>query len=115
MTKFLTVLIASSLKNSATNPESAEDASNTIKDLFDVNVCPYLRGDENNFYLSANPKDVEGMEIGFLNGKQEPEILVQDQPTVGNVFVYDTIRYKVRHEYGGAVTDFRAFAAGIVA
>ena len=58
--------------------------------------------------------EIEGIEIGFLNGKQEPEILVQDQPTVGNVFVYDTIRYKVRHEYGGAVVDYRAFAGAIV-
>lgn len=103
------------IKNSEYNPEGLERASNTIRDSFDPIVSPYLRGDENNYYLAAKPADVEGIEVGFLNGKEEPEILVQDQPTVGNVFVYDTIRYKVRHEYGGAVTDFRAFAAGIVA
>jgi len=102
------------LKDSEFNPEGAERAVNTIRDSFDVQVSPYLRGDENNYYLSALPKDIEGLEIGFLNGREEPEILVQDQPTVGNVFTYDTIRYKVRHEYGGAVIDFRAFAASIV-
>ena len=104
------------LKNSEFNPEQLERAVNTIRDSFEVtDATPYLRGDENNYYLSAQPGDVEGIEIGFLNGKEDPELLVQDQPTVGNVFVYDTIRYKVRHEYGGAVVDYRAFAASIVA
>lgn len=102
------------LKNSEFNPEGAERATNALRDAFDPQVSPYLRGDENNYYLSANPSDIAGIEVGFLNGKEEPEILVQDQPTVGNVFVYDTIRYKVRHEYGGAVVDFRAFAGAIV-
>jgi len=105
---------ALALKNSEKHPENAEGGVNTLRDSFDPIVSPYLRGDENNYYLSAKPSDVEGIEIGFLNGREEPEILVQDQPTVGNVFTYDTIRYKVRHEYGGAVTDFRAFAGAIV-
>ena len=103
------------LKQSEKNPENAEQGVNTIRDSFDPIVSPYLRGDENNYYLSAKPSDVEGIEIGFLGGRQDPEILVQDQPTVGNVFVYDTIRYKVRHEYGGAVVNYRAFAGSIVA
>lgn len=102
------------LKNSEFNPEGAERATNALRDAFDPIVSPYLRGDENNYYLSANPSDIEGIEIGFLNGKEDPEILVQDQPTVGDVFVYDTIRHKIRHEYGGAVVDFRAFAGSIV-
>ena len=102
------------LKNSEFNPEGAERAVNTLRDSFDPIVSPYLRGDENNYYASANPSDVEGLEVGFLNGREDPEILIQDQPTVGNVFVYDTIRYKVRHEYGGAIVDFRAFAGAIV-
>jgi hypothetical protein len=105
---------ALALQKSEKHPENAEGGINTLRDQFDVQQSPFLRGDENNYYLSAKPGDVEGIEIGFLNGKEEPEILVQDQPTVGNVFIYDQIRYKVRHEYGGAVTDFRAFAGSIV-
>ena len=106
---------ALALANSEKHPENAEGGINTLKGQFDVQQSPFLRGDENNYYLSAKPSDVEGIEIGFLNGKEEPEILVQDQPTQGNVFLYDTIRYKVRHEYGGAVVDFRPFAGAIVA
>lgn len=105
------------LKGSAMNPESAEEAINTIKGAFDIGgggACPYLQGDENNYYLTAKPSDVEFIEVGFINGQEAPEILIQDNPTVGNVFVYDTLRYKVRHEYGGAVVDYRGAAAGIV-
>jgi len=105
---------ALSLQNSDKNPETAEGGINTLKGQFETKQSPFLRGDENNYYLTAKKSDVEGIEVGFLNGKEEPEILVQDQPTAGNVFVYDTIRYKVRHEYGGAVVDFRAFAGAIV-
>lgn len=106
---------ALALKTSQKNPENAEGGDNTLRDSFEVEISPYLRGDENNYYLSAKTSDIEGIEIGFLNGKEEPEILVQDQPTVDNVFIYDQIRYKVRHEYGGAVVDFKAFAGAIVA
>lgn len=106
---------AEQLINSTLHPESGENAVNTLKGACKITVSPYLGGDENNYYISYGKAEVELIEIGFLNGKQTPEILVQDQPTVGNVFVYDTLRYKVRHEYGGAVPDYRAFAAGIVA
>jgi len=106
------------LKTSDKNPEAAENATNVIKESFTIGgngACPYLQGDENNYYLTAAPSQVEGIEIGFLNGKEEPEILVQDNPVMGNVFVYDTIRYKVRHEYGGCVVDYRGLAGSIVA
>ena len=100
------------------NPEAAENAINTIKGQFTIGgggACQYLQGDENNYYLTAPTSDLELIEMGFLNGKQEPEILLQDNPTVGNVFTYDTLKYKVRHEYGGAIVDYRGAAAGIVA
>lgn len=106
---------ALALKDSPTNPESAEGAVNTIRESFEPIVSPYLRGDENNYYLNAPPSDMDGIEVGFLQGKEEPEIMVQDNPVMGNVFTYDQIRYKVRHEYGGSVVDFRAFAGSIVA
>ena len=105
---------AEKIINSTLHPENAENGVNTLKGACKVMVSPYLRGDENNYFLSAGKTEIDLIELGFLNGKVAPEILIQDQPTVGNVFVYDTIRYKVRHEYGGSVPDFRAFAAGIV-
>ena len=104
---------ADSINQSNLHPENAENGVNTLKGFGDVFASQYLQGDVNNYYLSAK-SGVDLIEVGFLNGKVTPELIVQDQPTVGNVFLYDTIRYKVRHEYGGVLPDYRAFAAGIV-
>ena len=64
------------------------------------------------WYLLADPAQIESIEIGFLNGREEPELLVQDNPTAGNVFTNDEISYKIRHIYGMGWLDYRgAFAA----
>ncbi len=56
----------------------------------------------------ADKADVPTIEIGFF-GSEEPEIIVQDRPDVGSMFAADKITFKIRHIYGGAVLDFRAF------
>ena len=61
------------------------------------------------WWLVANPAEVPTVVMGFLNGQQEPELFVQDQPTVGSVYTADKISYKVRHIYGGDVIDHRSF------
>lgn len=64
------------------------------------------------WYLLADPSQIESIEVGFLNGREEPELLVQDNPAAGNVFTNDEISYKVRHIYGAGWLDYRgAFAA----
>ena len=65
--------------------------------------------DTDDWYLSSDPGDVQGMEIGFLDGKEDPEIFVQDNPNMGSLFSHDIITYKIRHVYGKVITDFRAF------
>jgi hypothetical protein len=49
-----------------------------------------------------------------MDGREDPELFVQDMPNVGSMFNNDQLTYKIRHIYGGAVMDFRPFAAGIV-
>ncbi|WP_284735637.1 phage major capsid protein [Dongia deserti] len=71
--------------------------------------------DTNDWALYADPMDVPGIEIGFLNGNEEPELFVQDAPTVGSMFTNDKTTYKIRHIYGGAPVDFRAFDKSVVA
>lgn len=71
--------------------------------------------DANDWCAVANPLDCPGIEIGFLDGRQEPEVWVQDQPTVGSMFSNDTMTYKVRHIYGGTVVDFRGLLKSVVA
>ena len=59
--------------------------------------------------LIADPLKMETIEISFFNGRQTPELFVQDQATVGSVFTADKISYKIRHIYGGDVIDYRPF------
>lgn len=90
------------------------DANYTRTYGLEVVSVPYWT-DANNWFLSASPMDVPTIEIGFLNGREEPELFVQDEPTNGSMFSNDKITYKVRHIYGGAVLDYRGLQGNIVA
>lgn len=63
--------------------------------------------DANDWYLSADVADIPCIEIGFLDGEEEPQLFIQDNPTVGSMFSHDQLTYKIRHIYGGAVIDYR--------
>lgn len=51
----------------------------------------------------ANKDDGPCLEVGFLDGQEEPMLLLQDSPTEGAVFTNDMISYKLRHIYGATV------------
>lgn len=59
--------------------------------------------DTNDWVTVADPAVMPVLEIGFLDGKEEPELFVQDMPNVGSLFSNDQITYKIRHIYGGNV------------
>ncbi|MGO1078333.1 phage major capsid protein [Inquilinus sp. CA228] len=71
--------------------------------------------DANDWAMASDVADIAGIEIGFLDGKEEPELFVQDNPTVGSMFSNDQLTWKIRHIYGGNVLDFRAFYKAVVA
>ena len=60
----------------------------------------------------ADPRVIDTVEVGFVGGQANPVLLIQDMPLYGLNFTQDTISYKVRHEYGGAVVDYRGFYLG---
>jgi len=95
---------------SAARTETVDNAYSQFG--LEVIALPYWT-DVNNWSLVGNPKILPGIEIGFLDGKQDPEIL-QEVANSGSDFTNDQIRYKVRHIYGGAVTDFRPFTGAVV-
>lgn len=74
-----------------------------------------LAADANDWgmFLPANVIDM--IEMGYLNGRQEPEMFVADTPQSEQVFVADKVRYKIRHEYAGAAIDYRGGYKGVVA
>jgi hypothetical protein len=71
--------------------------------------------DTNDWATSADVNDIPGIEVGFLDGQQEPELFVQDNPTVGSMFTNDKLTYKIRHIYGGAVKEYRGWYKEVVA
>lgn len=78
-------------------------------------VCPvWYWTDTNDWALSADKNDIPTVEIGFLDGNEEPEIFVQDTPNVGSLFSHDKVTYKIRHIYGGNVEEYRGLYKAVV-
>lgn len=98
--------------NIATTAQAA--APNFLKKLnLSVIVVDYWT-DADNYWVTASPDQAPMIEVGFLAGREEPELFVQDTPNQGSLFSNDQITYKIRHVYGGAVLDYRPFVGGIV-
>lgn len=64
------------------------------------------------WYLAADPAMCPTIEVGFLDGKEDPSLFMQADDTTGAPFDADKVVIKVRHIYGGAVTEFRGFQRG---
>jgi hypothetical protein len=60
----------------------------------------------------ADPTMCPTVEIGWYQGREDPELFTQSDPAVGSMFNADTVTYKIRHIYSGAVLDFRGFYRG---
>lgn len=93
-------------------------ANNTVNFIRTFSLQPLVVDywtDTTNWWLVADKSLVPTIEMGFFNGREEPELFLQDMPNVGSVFSNDTLTYKIRHIYGGAVVDFRGFYGAIVA
>jgi len=73
-----------------------------------------LNADANDWYMLLPATIVDLIEMGYLNGRQEPEFFVADTPSSEQVFVADKIRHKVRHEYSGAPIDYTGAYKGVV-
>lgn len=71
--------------------------------------------DATDYILLADPNECEILELAYLNGQQEPEMFVADQPTNGQMFVADQLQYKIRHEYEAEIVDYRGAYKAVVA
>lgn len=71
--------------------------------------------DTNDWVLVANRTSGVGLEVGFLDGQETPELLVSDLPNVGSWFTNDKTTYKIRHIYSGGILDYRFFDGSVVA
>jgi hypothetical protein len=116
-----------SLLTSNTNPTAGTAETGSVENGARPNV---LRGewglelaeiplydefDSNAYHMTADPRVAEMMRVGFLNGRQEPELFVQDLERVGSFFSNEQITYKVRHIYDAVVSEYRSWQGGIPA
>jgi len=70
--------------------------------------------DATDWVAVADPGQIPTIEVGFLQGREEPEIFIQDQPTQGYMFSSDKLAYKIRHEWGVAPLEHRGFYKHVV-
>ncbi len=102
------------LLQSAMVTGSANNDVNVLQGLMQPIVVPNWT-DTNNWYMLAGPDQIESVEVGFLGGREEPEMFIQDQPQNGQVFTNDAITWKIRWFYGQGWLDYRGAYGSIVA
>jgi hypothetical protein len=97
---------------------------NPLQDIIPADAVvrePFL-SDSNDWTLLAAPGDVPAFAIGFLNGREEPFVGIANpevRAALGSgadpyTFEFDTIRFKVRHDFGVGAVDPRGTYKGIV-
>lgn len=67
-----------------------------------VTVVDYWT-DVNDWCTVSDQTELPVLEIGFLDGREDPELFVQDTPNVGSLFSNDQVTWKIRHIYSGAI------------
>lgn len=91
-------------------PAGAADTPNLHQGMSHI-VVDYLT-DANDWFLVADPNLCPTIEVGFYQGRQEPELFTQSDQTVGSMFNADKLTYKIRHIYSGAVLEYRGMQRG---
>lgn len=60
----------------------------------------YLCGDVTNWYTFMPWQVIAGHQFGYYNGQRAPQLINETNEQVGQVFMADTNRYKVKHRIG---------------
>lgn len=74
-------------------------------------TCPFLT-DANDWGVIRDREDVPIVEMSYLDGREEPELVTNWRPQGAGAgqhttFKDDKLGFKIRHEYGGALADYR--------
>jgi hypothetical protein len=64
------------------------------------------------WYLGADTALCPTIEVGFYQGREEPELFTQADQTVGSMYDADKMTWKIRHIYSGAVLEHRGLYRG---
>jgi hypothetical protein len=97
---------------------SSEDStlSNFYKDygLTSYIVLENMSAAADNWWLCADPDLWETFVLGFVLGREEPEVITQDDPTVGSMFTNDQMTWKARYEFGGTALRHESWDRGYI-
>lgn len=91
-------------------PAGPSDTPNIHRTLTPI-VVDYFT-DANDWYTVADPQQCPTIELGFYQGREEPELFTQADQQVGSMFNADKYTYKIRHTYKGAVVEYRGMQRG---
>jgi hypothetical protein len=69
--------------------------------------------DTNDWYYGTKQENAPFLEIGFLDGIEQPQIFLANQPTIGTQFTADELQYKVKFVFGGAIIDYRGIGKNV--
>jgi hypothetical protein len=100
---------------------AATPVANPVYHYFGVNNerinCNPLLTDTTDWGVHVSPGGGgrESVLVDFLQGREEPEFFLADVPTIGQMFVGDKLQWKLRHEYGAILLDFRGATKEVVA
>lgn len=97
---------------SAGVPGSSNNDINPMLGYVQPIVSPQLTS-TTQWFLVGDPREVDTIEVGFVGGMVNPSLFLLDSPLLGTNFIQDAVSFKVRHEYGACVTDYRGIYRGI--
>ncbi|VFQ44393.1 hypothetical protein [Desulfoluna butyratoxydans] len=83
--------------------ENNAGTANIWGDLVPVHNSRLARGSKDAWYLMGDPNMYDGIEMSFLDGKEEPELFEAEE------FKSDRILYKIRHVVGVGIMAATAF------
>src|SRR5262245_14070220 len=120
------VALGSIARKLTTAPEFGAGNTNPIFGIFGnpmrdpqgaarVNINPLLADATDwGVYVNPNVGGRSSIQVDFLDGNEEPEMFLADNPTTGTLFTHDRIQYKIRHIYGGDLIDVRGACKNVV-
>jgi peptidoglycan hydrolase-like protein with peptidoglycan-binding domain len=91
-------------------PAGPTDTPNIHQGLQHIVVDYFTDADD--WFMVADPNQCPTIEIGFYQGRQEPELFTQSDQTQGSMFNSDKLTWKIRHIYSGAALEFRGLQRG---
>lgn len=115
------IMIPVDLKSAAYQVNNNNDGANSWYHRFGMNetkperiIVNELLTDANDWFGGCLPQTAPFLEIGFLDGRQEPQILLANDPQTGLAFTNDQVVYKAKFVFGGDITDYRPVFKNVV-